>query len=229
MNRKLALFSLCLACLPFLSLTSVEAQTRTVGVHVGEWFKYGEISGNGTLLEQCQNVDSWLMTVTNVSGTNVTVQVVTNFKNGTSSSKSTEGDVVSGSGFENSFLVISAGLEVHDAIYLSQAFSSYTINETISKAYLDDTRPTNHLMLDNEQFNGGFYWDKATGMLVEVFEELINPSGPETTCHLSFKIVESSAWIVPEFPSWIPVFVLFTVLTLALAACKRKVHFYKNT
>jgi hypothetical protein len=206
----------------------VAAQTRTVGVHVGEWFKYGEVSANGTLQAQYQNVESWIMTVTNVSGTNVTVQLVTNFKNETSSSPaSIEGDVVGGNGFENSLLVISANLEAHDAIYSSQAFSSYTINETINKAYLHSTRPTNHLMMSNEHLNGEFYWDKATGMLVEVSEELINPLGPETTCYLSFKIVDSSVWVVPEFPSWIPLFALFVALTLIVAAHKRKT-FTKN-
>jgi len=225
------------------------AQTRTVGVASGNWFKYGEInvtwSSNdpnapkawyGMNFEE-YNETAWVSAeITGVSGKNVTMQYVVHFKNDTDETASSWVNVETGDGNATSML-ISANLGVNDTLYTSGPYSIWTINETITRTYVSGPRETNHINLTYGPYNYtippdtevyyyysmNFYWDKLTGFLVEDNFEIMNQTGEYITeWSLQFRVSESNVWVVPEFPSWIPVLTLFIVLTSAIVVYKRR-------
>ena len=235
MSKKivsLTLFSMIL--LSAMVVTSVVAQPRVVGVNVGDWFKYRVITANWSsddpnatfpLLEW--NVTEWmLMSVEDVSGTNITFQSTWHLTNGTEVPQRGDVDIDTGDG-NMTLSAISADLNVNDTIYSSFGHSTMKINETTVRTYPDSTRDTNHLNTTMEYNVTGFYqylsmnwyWDKSSGIFVEMAHEAISQAGGyTTTISVLLRITESNVWVVPEFPSFLilPLFMISTLLAVIL-------------
>lgn len=103
---------------------------------------------------------------------------------------------------------------------------SPTINGTLMMNYDGGSRLTNHLMTNTNQ-NGAtvdsdYYFDQATGMMVQWRQEAIQTSGNlQTNGTQMMKITSSSVWVIPEFPV-VSVLLSFiavtTVLTLIVSS-----------
>jgi hypothetical protein len=75
--------------------------------------------------------------------------------------------------------------------------------------------------------NSDFYFDQATGMMVEWRQETIQANGNlQTISTQMMKITLSSVWVVPEFPPSIvvPVFIIaaFVSASVMVAIAKSK-------
>jgi len=207
-------------------VTSVMAQPRVVGVSVGDWFKYGDITvnwssddPNATSPHLVWNVTEWMsISVEDVSGTNITFQSTWRYINGTEETPRGHIDIDTGDG-NMTFSAISANLNANDTIYST---STMKIDETIIRTYPDSTRDTNHLNTTTESNVTGFYqylsmnlyWDRSSGISVETaLESTIQAEGYTTTMSILVRITESNVWVVPEFPSYL-LLPLFTISTL---------------
>jgi hypothetical protein len=249
MSKKIVLLTLVLALLLSAMVVTSSAQPRTVGVTVGDWVKFGDVnftwSSNdpnttkvwyGMDLER-YNETEWVMTeITQVAGTNVTIQHTERFKNSTEETSSGWLDIDTGDG-NATFMLIAANLNENDALYTSGDYSNYLINETITRVYPDSTRETNHINMTYGPYNYtippdtevyyfysmNFYWDKATGILVEDSFEMTNQTGEYFTAwSMDFKITESNVWVVPEFPRLTSIVLILVVLTTAIVIYKRR-------
>lgn len=249
MSKKIVLLTLVLVLLLSAMVVTSSAQPRTVGVTVGDWVKFGDVnvtwSSNdpnttkvwyGMDLER-YNETEWMMAeITQVAGTNVTIQYTERFKNGTEETSSGWGDIDTGDG-NATFMLIAANLNENDTLYTSGDYSNYLINETITRVYPDSTRETNHINMTYGPYNYtippdtevyyfysmNFYWDKATGILVEDSFEMTNQTGEYFTAwSMDFKITESNVWVVPEFPSLTSIVLILVVLTTAIVIYKRR-------
>lgn len=229
------------------SVTATPA--RTVGVNTGDWIKSGDIdvtwSSNdpnaskvwyGMDLEM-YNQTEWVRTeITQVSGTNVTMQMVQHFKNGSDDTSSGWVDVDTGDGVNATFMIISANLNENDAIYTSGDYSDWLINETITRTYPDGARETNHINITfaynytippdiefDYFYSMNFYWDRATGILVEDGFEVINQTGEYLTAlSMVSKITESNVWVIPEFSTWLAWLAAIGTATIVVILGKRK-------
>jgi len=214
MKKKIVLFTLISMFLLFaMVLTSVAAQPRVPGVAEGDWFKYEDISvewssndPNATFpppdwewLEEMNETEWMLLTVGDVSGTNITCQFIEHFKNDTERIRSGYIDIDTGNCSKDTaetadmtFTAISANLDVNHTLYTSGEYSTWKINETIVRTYPDEVRDTNHINMTWEYswtdpelgwyyyyyFSMNWYWDRTTGILVEgSFEEIIQEGG----------------------------------------------------
>jgi hypothetical protein len=222
---------------------------RTVGVNTGDWIKFADIdvtwSSNdpnaskvwyGMDLEMYNQTEWVRAEITQVSGTNVSVQIVEHFKNGTEEISGGWVDVDTGEGVNATSMVIGANLNEGDPIYTAGDYSNWFINETITRVYPDSTRETNHINMtyaynytmppDIEVdyfYSMNFYWDKATGIIVEDSFEVINQTGEYLTAwSMTFKITESSVWVIPEFPTWLAWLAAIGTTTIAVILGKRK-------
>jgi len=71
-------------------------------------------------------------------------------------------------------------------------------------------RDTNHLNLTYEiswpsyyaRSSMNYYWDKETGVIVQVDMESIEESNYTSTYSMHFEITETTKWVVPEFSAW---------------------------
>jgi len=224
MNGRIVLLNLIATFLLLALVVGASAQTRTVGVSVGNKFRYSPTvswSSNDTSatpssdLVDANNTLWGEVTVTGISGTNITTQITNHYKNGTEATPMGGWkDVNTGAGNMTIF-VISANLTAGDSVYTS---SSWIINETVLRTYSSVERETNHLNMtlsDGTQITGyDFYWDKSTGVLVETLQETTNQTGTYTTrSSEDLQIISSNVWTVPEFPTWTPALLILIALT----------------
>jgi hypothetical protein len=228
-------------------VTLVVAQPRTVGVTVGDWFKYGDITGswssndpNSTRpsgwISEVNETEWILMSIEDVSGTNITVQSIIHFTNGTEITEGGYADIDTGDG-TMTFIAISANLNANDTIYSSPGYSTQKINETITRTYPDGVRDTNYMNITSEHNVTGFYqyvsmswyWDRSSGIFVEMSQDYTSHTGNYTTTgSVLFKITESNVWVIPEFPPFLilPLFMIITLLIVIIY--KRKISVSKR-
>jgi hypothetical protein len=141
-----------------LTLNGALAQARTVGVSVGDTFKYTYTlefnSTNSTdltlptmidsLLEQARAIEWEKMTILSISGTNVTAQTQLHFENGTEKTGISTSDIAIGQGNLTQFLIAS-NLSQNDPIYTTNSGQDIQIiNETIMRDYQSTDRQVNH-------------------------------------------------------------------------------------
>jgi hypothetical protein len=240
MNREIILLTLVsFFVLSAIVLTS-SAQTRKVGVSEGDWFRYGDVSfdwssndPNATISDPEWNETEWMMiSIVDVSGTNITGQKTVHYKNGTEETSGGCVDIDTGDGENATTMIVSADLGVNDALYSSGEFSTWKINETVVRTYPGGVRDTNHLNMTFElsymefyqYMSMNYYWDKSTGIIVEMCIEEIHQTGDYiTNASLGFRITESNVWTVPEFPSFL-ILPLFMITTLLAIVVYRRKH-----
>jgi hypothetical protein len=254
-KKKLSIALLLTFLLTATCIALALAQPRTVGVFEGEWFRHGEISVNWESndtsasfppygwewLEEWNETEWMTVTVESISGTNITSEVTQHFNNG--SDKIRPGWIAIDSGnssdytndtMDMTFMLISANLDENDTLYTSGDFSSWTINETITRNYPDTIRETNHLNLTWEYSYSNFisvyyyhsmnyYWDRSTGILVEWSMQVINHTGQYLTNWSIFsRITDSSVWVIPEFHHAVSLLFGIIITTAVVISVKRK-------
>ena len=223
MSKGTAVSILIVCFLSLLFLTSLPVRfvkaspaERTTGVRAGDRIKYGdfmalwdsEIPGDvapPNLIEA--NNTLWVVnTVSNVSGTLVTYESRTSYRNGTENSRVAKIDVATGVG-QGNLSFVAAGLVADNKVYTVGEYSSMRINMTLSRAYAGLTRETNLLnvtvtLIDfGEAYWSEFFWDKSTGVLVEQFTSYakIDENGLLAMGSVEYEMVDNNIWIgVPD-------------------------------
>lgn len=245
--KEYCLFFLLISLLAVASV--IASPTRTVGVNVGDVFTYGDInvtwSSNdpnatkdpyGMGLEMYNQTEWVSVDITGVSGTNVTIQTISHFKNGTEEISGGWIDVDTGEGVNATTMIIGANLNEGDPIYTAGDYSTWFINETTTRVYPDSTRETCHINMtyaynytippdtDVDYFYSmNFYWDWATGIMVEDSFQMTNQTGEYLTAwSMTFSITESNVWVVPEFPNLAAWLAVITIATVVLVLGKRR-------
>ena len=240
-KRKFSFTLFVVFLLSAMAVASVTAQPRIPGVSAGNWFKYGDISvhwssddPNATVspyLKKMNETEYIMISIVGVIGTNITCEITTHFKNGTEETFGGYVNIDTGDGENLIPMIISAGLDENDTVYTSGSYSTMKINETVTRTYPDQTRDTNHVNITTEQSNMGsyqfaswnYYWDRSTGMAVEISGESITQSeGFNTTWSGHQRITESDVWVIPEFPSLLILPLLMIATVLAVIVYRRK-------
>jgi hypothetical protein len=194
------------------------AKVATVGVHVGDTFTYSIIgtvsfdSPEATItpgFEAYNQTDYYKVTITGITGTNVTLQTAWRFLNGSETDGLQTIDLSTGQeSVQNGFWAIySANLNVGDLLRPS-GFDKQTVNVTDTKTYADSTRAINFWFIESqfEDTNDPthstlrddltrVYFDKQTGML-ETLNWITAYNNPLKTEAITWKLVSCSVWNV---------------------------------
>jgi len=213
---------------------AASAQTRIMGVDVGNKFRYSVAASwssddpNATAppyIVDYKNTEWVEVSVTAVSGTNITGNFTQRLWNETERTVETWVDVDAGNGSLLLFF-ISANLTAGDTLYDSSSYSTRLINGTVPRTYLGGERDTNYLNVtshDGTNTTGSLYWDKLTGVLVDQFTENTYQTGNSTySWSVEFQIISSDLWVVPEFSTWTPALLLLIALTSATIIVARQ-------
>jgi hypothetical protein len=247
-NKAVLLHFVSAFLLSAMIVTAAAAQQRTVGVTEGDWFTY-EVNASWNSNDpdatyppvdyenwEITNHTEWAkMEITGVSGTNVSVQYLTHFENGTEKIEDGYIDVATGDEANAALTIISASLDVNDNLYTSGDYSMWMINETITRTYQDGVRNTNHINMtfdfswtvnETEYYvfqSVNLYWDKETGVLVEDSFELYNQTGEYlTTWSAGSRITDSTVWVIPEFPAGSSMLAISVILTVTIIAIEQR-------
>ncbi len=176
------------------------------GVQPGDWAKYGQVSA--TWQSDIPGVNppdpififlitqSILITVTDVSGTNVTISGTANYTNGTSETSIWSGDIKTGAG-GLSFWVLSAGLNPGDPIY--DAAGAPTINYTTTQVFAGVLREAAvldlNITLGTAQITALALWDRATGILLQIDYTVFYDYFGQTASGTSMaRLTETNLW-----------------------------------
>ena len=215
------------------------AQTRTVGVSEGDWFKYGldldwdydlDEAPEDFIFEDFLEGDIITLTIQDVSGTNVTGQFTIQYENGTEKVLTGSIELVTGEGDLRNWL-ISANLVANNPLYETEI--DETINETITQIYPWGSRQTNELVYsynfssgeDYSALNLGFYWDQEIGILTEMsIEAQLKQNGTFIDGSASLMLNEMNHENIPEF-SQSAFILIIVIVTLTISTFKLKGNF----
>ena len=210
MNKKLVLIT---ALLIFLLIMSTAAAEMSVGVKKGDWIEYQAVF-TGT--PPAGHEVTWARTeVADVQGTVINLNVTTKFANGTLLSETITLNLATGQLGDE--FIIPANLGVGDSF-----FDKYHGNVTISKIEERIYAGATRTVISATAAQSTYYWDKATGVLVEGISEF-----PEYTIH---SVVEKTNMWQPQIFGVDPtIFYTFLILVailigtaLAILAMHRK-------
>ena len=241
MIRKIAITAFLLVILCSATVGTNSAQALLAGVTQGNEFTY-EIMGlwqsvvGATIPEdvlQLNNTDYYKVTVTNVVDANVAVHTIWRFKNGTRVEGDSEVDLETGIFTGGFWAIFAPDLNTSDLIHPSGP-DQITVNETITRNYLNDGRDTNYVITSIWQPDPSdptsstyytqkteVYFDKQTGMLVELRDEATY-NNPSRTVTIIWEITDSNVWTVPEFPS-VLIMPLLMIATLLIVIAIKKI------
>ena len=197
-------------CFIIASTIMVNAKAEVVGVSQGNIFKYNINANWNSPLNATAPADfsetnqtAWIrVTVTGVSGSVISTQITTHYRNGTETNSDATCDTETGE-TSGGPPFIGANLGKNDLINPS-ASEPWYINETVTRTYQDSTRETNHLRFVYDETSediGDYsiiydYWfDQSTGVLVEYTQEF-SYSDATTTTHS--ELISSNLWLINE-------------------------------
>jgi hypothetical protein len=230
MKKKLTFvfFLLFVLCLSAVGLT--RAQTWVPGVQGGEYFNYS-ITASWSSSDPSRSVPTDLIDLNNtlwykfvvsyVSGSNVTATDIWHFVNGTEQNFLVTQDVASGTSYYmNAFqTVVAANLTVYDLLH-PYGDDGIRVNQTIPRTYASGERDTNVVTLNFQDYNSTYdsyrtenvtyYFDKATGMLVESHDDT-SYTNPTVTGSIVWKLMDSNVWSVSGSPATLYILIIVAV------------------
>lgn len=222
------------------SYSGPSTQARVPGVSPGNIFTYDVSSfwsssdTNAVAPQRLLDINQtefFQVTITDVTDTMVTTFDVWLFENGTVRNSTGLVNVETGFNSGGFWPVVAANLGKNDLLHPAGQ-NEITVDETIIREYSSGARETNHFKYNyqgNDENYGyytaesDYYFDRATGMLVELYDRSTFLS-TNTQAAILWKIKESNVWVFPEFPS-VLILLLFMMATLLAAIAYKK----KNT
>src|SRR3972149_2329599 len=176
MGETLPVVTLLLCLSLFVCAKATSAETWTPGVAEGDVFyyiMYGHFSSSdpNAVIHvppfEANNTDWVRIEITGVSGSIIYHVYTLHFKNGTEDRIEGQTDLSGDSGGDGfrGVPICPANLRAGDTLSTVQL----TINETVIRIYPDGERETNHVSWNSPLDYGDCYFDKKTGMLVELY------------------------------------------------------------
>jgi hypothetical protein len=211
----IVVLSVAVAALVYASIPTVKA---TPGVKIGDYFVYS-ITGSSDLqsldatvspgFDQYNQTDYFKVTVTGVSGSNVSIDTLWAFKNGTQESGQQTIDLSSGNeSVTNGFWAIYPSNLNVGSLLRPTGTDGLKVNMTDTKAYASSSRQRNFWFIENEFYDvndpthntlrddyTGVYFDKQTGML-ETLNNISAFNNPLKTESITWKLVSTNVWAV---------------------------------
>jgi hypothetical protein len=205
-------FTILILAVIILTYSGTSTQTRVPGVSPGDTFTYDVSSfwvpsdPNAIVPQEFLEInqtESFRVTITDISGSMVTTLDTWVFKNGTEHNSTGLVNVETGFNSGGFWPVVAANLRKNDLLHPAGQ-NQITVNETIITEYPSGARETNYFTLNYEGNDenygyyvaeGDYYFDRATGMLVELYDKSEFLSA-NMQCAILWKIKESNIWVV---------------------------------
>jgi heme/copper-type cytochrome/quinol oxidase subunit 2 len=211
MKNRLYITIILSALLLSVAVQSVLAQEIMAGVAPGNEFTYDVTSvypsGNPNVPQDVidgEATDYFRLVIKNVTGPEIGYDWVWHFTNGTDDLNGDGTLNVETTGYVGPFwAILSANLSRGDRIHPHYGPDRSTVNETLRWTYTNYTRETNRLQLEFAYRNNvtqalktertDTYFDKRTGMLVQLNDE-ISYQNPTFTTTVKWELRETNAW-----------------------------------
>ena len=222
-----------------LSMVFGEMMMSNVGVVGGDNFRFSYtcyFSSNDphtpppSSFSAINQTDYFMINVTAVSGASVNFETTLRGLNGSSSlgvcsmNVGTGASSISGYGgpaSSSGFYFMARNVGMMGRMFPSSSLSP-TVNDTFSMPYSGGARLTNHFVTSTTAngmtVNSDFYFDQATGMMVQWRQETLQTNGSyQTNSTQTMKMTSSNVWVIPEFPTSniVPIFIICGSVSMA--------------
>ena len=237
MNRYLTFVVLALLSFSLAGLSLATAESALVGVSEGDVFVYDMYASyvstvsNATVEVpefEANNTDWVRIEITNINNSLVSQLYTLHYKNGTDQVINGQTDLANNSSYmqeSGGFRGVSMcppNLTVGDSLQTLQL----TINETVVWAFPSGNREVNHVYWTNALEVGDLYFDKQTGILVDMYRQhafINNQTGEVVKKADIIKMKSSSLWTIPEFPAFLaPLLLICAAASLEVFLFRRK-------
>jgi hypothetical protein len=155
-------------------------------------------------LNDVNNTDWVTHTVQNVSGTVVTFEILTHYKNGNETRSIADVNVDTGTGRGNMSFVM-AGISAGNRVYSMGELYDALVNSTSLRSYAGVFRETSLLNVTERSigFNVSsaywteFFWDKFTGVLVRQFWSMayVDQDDYLTLASIEYELADTNIWL----------------------------------
>jgi hypothetical protein len=217
----------------FLAVTSsASAQAVVPGVSKGETFVYSysliwtSTDASATPpsdLVEYNNTQRIEFRITDVSGSEISVDFIRIFNNGTQTVQSGSINVESGTvTVPYGFLIVGANLNKDQQVYPTGGHQ--VITDTVMRSYASGQRETNVMSGGDSSDRTTINFDKIKGVAVNYSNELQDTSGGYTIVSTeSLTNTNSDVWtVIPEFPSMAVFMALLIAVPIVLVAYRKK-------
>ncbi len=216
---------LTLCCLTSSIAFSAFAQTTTAGISKGETFDYSyNVTWTSTnpsaippsYITDLNNTQKIQFKITQVDGSNITLDCIKSFKNGTSTVQSGTINIDSGAiNIPYGFLIVRANIEKNQLVYPNGGHQ--TITDTVTRSYATGQRETNIILSQEPDETITIYFDKIKGIAVDYsYQTNTTLNGQTTTTKETLTNTNSDVWAVNQPTPSVPE-ISFVVVPLILA------------
>jgi hypothetical protein len=205
MRRESTFAVFLLSLLFFATIGEISAQTTmpSPGVAPGNVFTYDFFAfWNSTDqtaklpadLVELNKTETIRLTITQVSGLMVLMNITSRFENGTENMVDGMVNIMSGSSIRAFGLIVSPKLVTYNVVYPYGDFN-FTINGTAIRTYSFGERETAYYISNSSDADyvynyKSMYFDRETGVMLENYMEQVTTSNPNETRALLWKIKE---------------------------------------
>ncbi|MGB9841871.1 MAG: hypothetical protein ACPLKZ_04005 [Candidatus Bathyarchaeales archaeon] len=208
----IVIIAILITAVIILTYFETKSQVRVPGVSVGDTFIYDiigfwNVSAVNTTIPQrmldMNQTAAFRVTIINVTATMVTTRETWIFKNGTEYNSTSMVNVETGYNTGGFWPIVAANLGKNDLLHPAGQ-NKIAVNDTIIRHYASGPRETNYFKLKYEGRDDAYgyyvaevdyYFDKATGMLVELYDAS-NFISMGTQGAIWWKLKESNVWKV---------------------------------
>jgi hypothetical protein len=238
-NKLISLTIIMLLCSSiFLATTSiVSAQTVVAGVSKGETFDYSYsliwISTDPSAtppkdLVEYNNTQKIQFKITNVEETDISVDFIRLFKNGTQTVESGSIDIESGTvSVPYGFLIVSANLNKNQQVYPTGGHQ--VITDTVMRSFEGVQRETNVISSEDSSQKTTIDFDRAKGVALDYLFEIRETSGNDNIVSTeTLTSTNSNNWGVASSPLSLPlvaiviVVIAIIIVVVAIAVFRKK-------
>jgi hypothetical protein len=236
MNKESVLIAFLLFLLFFMMIgdTSGQIPQPVPGVSPGNTFTYdfSAFFWNYTNpnaappadLVELNKTESIRITITQVSGSMVLMNITSRFENGTETPPSEDFvDIMSGASVKAFGLIVSPKLATNNVVY-PYGTINFTINDTMTRTYSFGVRETAHSSVNTTGVVGtvyafdDLYFDRETGVMLEWYAEQVQTSSPNEKTALLWKIKEFDLSTIATGPDyWLLIVVIVSVVAVLIA------------
>jgi hypothetical protein len=233
MNKKrvLAAFLLSLLFSMMIGQTLAQTEQPTPGVSPGDVFTYNfSVHWSSTdpnamppaELVELNKTKTIQITITEVDGLMVLMNITSRFENGTESTTNGMVNILSGEDIRGFGLVIAPDLGTDDIVYPA-GVRSFMINSTGTSTYSFGVRETCHSSMNSTDVEGFVYYfdslffDRKTGAMLEWYIEQVSSSSPNEKTAYQWKINEFDLNTVANISDYWPlIFAAVAVVGVAV-------------
>lgn len=234
MSRESVFAAFLLFLLSFTVVGSASAQITTpeAGVSAGNVFAYNFSafwsSTNQTatvpaVLAELNKTETIRITITQVSGLMVFMNITSRFENGTENTSEDFVNIMSGVSVKAFGLIVSPKLTKNNVVY-PYGDINFTINGTMTRTYSFGVRETAHSSVNSTDVPGtvyafdDLYFDRETGVMLEWYAEQVQTSSPNEKTAVLWKIKEFDLSTIATGPDyWLLIVVIVSVVAVLIA------------